>query len=83
MQRMFQELQGRPRSATTRSSTDRFPSLKINFQEFSGEPEDWNTWSKVHQAQLAALGCAEALTAKDDDDVKIGQQRLRQRRLRP
>ena len=30
MQRMFQELQGRPRSATTRSSTDRFPSLKID-----------------------------------------------------
>ena len=50
---------------------EHFPSLKIEFKEVSGEPEDWNTWFRVHQAQLSALGCAEALSAKDDHDIKI------------
>ena len=61
------------RSTSTRPSTDRFPSLKIDFKEFSGESEDWNTWSRVHYAQLSALGCAAALTAQGDDDLKIGR----------
>ena len=71
MQRMLQELQIGRASATTRPPTEAFPSLKIDFKEFSNEPEDWNTWSRVHQAQLSALGCAEALSAKDDHDIKI------------
>ena len=37
--------------------------VKIEYKEFSSEPEDWNTWSKAHQAQLSALGCADVLTA--------------------
>ena len=71
--RMFQEMQRGSRSTSTRPSTDRFPSLKIDFKEFSGESEDWNTWSRVHYAQLSALGCAAALTAQGDDDLKIGR----------
>ena len=59
-------------SATTRPPTKHFPCLKIDLKDFSGEPEDWNTWSRMHQAQLSALGCAEALSAKDDHDIKIG-----------
>ena len=73
MLRMFQEMQGGSRSTSTSSSTDRFPSLKIDFKEFSGESEDWNTWSRVHYAQLSALGCAAALTAQGEDDLKIGR----------
>ena len=57
---------------TTQLPTEHFPSLKVDFKEFSGEPEDWNTWSRVHQAQLSALGCAEVLSVKGDHDIKIG-----------
>ena len=72
MNRMFQELHLGRAPAASHSSMDRFPTLKIDFKEFSGEPEDWNTWSRVHHAQLSALGCADALTAEGDDDIKIG-----------
>ena len=44
--------------AATRSTIEKSPPIKIDFKEFSGEPEDWTTWSKVHRAQLSALGCA-------------------------
>ena len=72
MNRMFQELHLGRAPTASHSSMDRFPTLKIDFKEFSGEPEDWNTWSRVHHAQLSALGCADALTAEGDDDIKIG-----------
>ena len=29
--------------AATRSTTEKSPPIKINFKEFSGEPEDWTT----------------------------------------
>ena len=45
----------------------------INFKEFSGEPEDWTTWSKVHRAQLSALGCADALTETAGDETKVNR----------
>ena len=72
MQKMLLELRTGRTSTSTRPSTEHFPSLKINFKEFSGEPEDWNTWSRVHQAQLSALECAETLSAKGNDDIEIG-----------
>ena len=50
MLRMFHDMQGGFRSTSSRPSTDRFPSLKIDFKEFSGESEDWNAWSRVHYA---------------------------------
>ena len=37
---------------TTRCMIEKSPPIKIDFKEFSGEPEDWTTWSKVHRAQL-------------------------------
>lgn len=37
--------------------------MKIEFKEFSDEPEDWNTWSKGNHAKLSALGYADALMA--------------------
>ena len=42
----------------TRSTIEKSPLIIIYLNEFSGEPEDWTTWSKVHRAQLSALGCA-------------------------
>ena len=32
--------------AVTGSMTKKSPPIKINFKEFSGEPEDWTAWSK-------------------------------------
>ena len=61
VQRNLQELQIGQTLAITRPPTEHFPSLKIDCKNFSGESEDWNTWSWVHQAQRSALGCAEAL----------------------
>ena len=65
-------LQIRRTSASTCLPTENFPSLKIDSKEFSGEPENWKIWSRVHQAQISALGCAEALSEKYDHDIKIG-----------
>lgn len=43
MNRMLQGLHAGRAAAATYTSTDRFPSLKIDFKELSGEPEDWKT----------------------------------------
>ena len=55
----------------TRSTIEKSPPIKIDFKEFSGEPEDWTTWSRVHRAQLSALGCADALTETAGDETKV------------
>ena len=34
--------------AATRSTTEKSPPIKIDSKKFSGEPEDWTTWSKVY-----------------------------------
>ena len=47
MQAMFQERQTGRTSATPRPPTEHSPSLKIDSKKLSGEPEDWNTWSRV------------------------------------
>ena len=57
--------------AATRSTIEKSPPIKIDFKGFSGEPEDWTTWSKVHRAQLSALGCADALTETAGDETKV------------
>ena len=36
--------------ATTRSTIEKSPPIKIDFKEFSGEPQDWTTRSKVDRA---------------------------------
>ena len=41
--------------AATRSTIEK-SSINIDFKDFSGEPEDWITWSKVLRAQLSVLG---------------------------
>ena len=51
----------------TRPST-----MRIDFEKFSGEPEDWNAWSKVYMAQISALGCEVVLTTPAAQDVKVG-----------
>ena len=56
---------------TTRSAIENFPPIKIDFKEFSEEPDEWTTWSKVHRAQLSALGCAGALTETAGDGTKV------------
>ena len=55
----------------TRSTIEKSPPIKIDFKKFSGEPEDWTTWSRVHRAQLSALGCADALTQTAGDEMKV------------
>ena len=72
MNRMFQELRFGGAPAVTHPSTDRFPTMKIDSKDFYGEPENWNTLSRVHHAQLSALGCVNALKATGDEDIKIG-----------
>ena len=59
--------------AVTRSTIEKSPLIKIDSKEFSGEPEDWTTWSKVHRAQLSALGCADALTETAGDETKVNR----------
>ena len=41
--------------ATTRSTIEKSHPIKVDFKKFSGDPEDWTTWSKVHRAELSAL----------------------------
>ena len=59
--------------AVTRSAIEKSPPIKIDFKEFSGEPGDWTTWSKVNRAQLSALGCADALTETAGDETKVSR----------
>ena len=56
-----------------RSTIEKSPPIIIDFNEFTGEPEDWTTWSKVHRAQLSALGCADALTETAGDETKVNR----------
>ena len=57
----------------TRSTIEKPPTIKIDFKEFSGEPEDWTTWSKVHRALLSVLGCADALTKTAGSEPKVNR----------
>ena len=57
----------------TRSTIEKSPPIKIDFKGFSGEHEDWTTWSKVHRAQLSALGCADALAETAGDETKANR----------
>ena len=59
--------------AATRSTIEKSPPIKIDFKEFSGEPEDWTTWSKVHRAQLSALACAGELMETAGDEKKVSR----------
>lgn len=36
----------------TKTPVNRFPSIKINFDE----PEDWNIWSRMLEVQYCAFG---------------------------
>ena len=57
----------------TRSTIEKSPPIKIDFKEFSGEPEDWTTWSKAHRAQLSALRCADPLTETGGYETKVNR----------
>ena len=57
----------------TRSTVEKSPPIRIDLKEFSGEPEDWTTLSNAHQAQLSALGCADALTKTAGDETKVNR----------
>ena len=52
------------------STIEKYP---IDLKEFSLEPDDWTTWSKVHWAQLSALGCADALTETASDETEVNR----------
>ena len=57
----------------TRSTIEKSPPIKTDFNEFSGESEGWTTWSEVHRAQLSALGCADGLTKTAGDETKANR----------
>ena len=59
--------------AATRSTIEKFPPIKIDFKEFSGEHKDRTAWSKVYRAQLSALGCADTLTETAGDETKVNR----------
>ena len=48
--------------------------MKIDFEKFSGEPEDWNAWSKVNMAQISALEYEDVLTTPAAQDGKVGEE---------
>ena len=56
-----------------RPTIENSPPIKIDFEEFFGEPEDWTTWSKVHRSQPSALGSADALTETVGDKTKVNR----------
>ena len=59
--------------AATRATIEKSSPIKIDFKEFSGEPEDWTTWSNIHRTQLSALGCADALTETEGSETKVNR----------
>ena len=59
--------------AATKSTIEKSPPIKIDFKEFSGEPEDWTTWSKVHRAQLSAPGHVDALKKSAGSKAKVNR----------
>ena len=59
--------------AETRATIEKSPPIKADFKEFSGEPEDWKAWSKVHRTQLSALGCADTLTETAGSETKVNR----------
>ena len=69
MAAMLERRAGQTPNATI-STIEKSP---IDFKEFSGEPEDWTTWSKVHRTQLSALECADALTETVGDETKVNR----------
>ena len=76
-QRMMERMAEAPplaQQATTVAapSEARLPEMKIDFEKFSGEPEDWNAWSKVYMAQISALGYKDVLTTPAAQIVKVG-----------
>ena len=67
------ERRGDQTPTATRFTIGMYFPVKIDFKEFSAEPEDWTTWSKVHRAQLSALGWSDALTETAGDDTKLNR----------
>ena len=59
--------------AAIRPTIEKSTPTKIDFEEFSGEPEDWTAWSKVHRAQISALGCVDVLTETAGDEPKVNR----------
>ena len=78
-QRMLERMVEAPplvqQAATAAEATPpgaRPPGIKIEFEKFPGESEDWNAWSKIYMAQISALGCEDVLTTPAAQDVKVG-----------
>ena len=57
--------------------------MKIHFETFSGEPEDWNAWSTVYMAQISALGCEDVLTTPAAQDVKVSAKNFNFSQIHP
>ena len=47
-------------------------AMRIDFDTFLGEPEDWNAWLKVYMVQISALGCEDVLMTPAAQDFKVG-----------
>ena len=89
-QRMLEQMAGAPplaqQAATAAAAAPpetRPSTMRIDFEKFSGEPEDWNAWSKVYMAQISALGCEDVLTTPAVQDVKVGADNFDGRQVNP
>ena len=89
-QRMLEQMAAAPplaqQAATAAAAAPpetRPSTMRIDFEKFSGEPEDWNAWSKVYMAQISALGCEDVLTTPAVQDVKVGADNFDGRQVNP
>lgn len=70
--KMLRELRLGWAPAATHTSINHFSTLTIDSREFSGEPEDRKTLSRVHQTHPGTAWCVDPLMAEGDEDIKIG-----------
>ena len=89
-QRMLEQMAAAPplaqQAATAAAAAPpetRPSTMRIDFEKFSGEPEDWNAWPKVYMAQISALGCEDVLTTPAVQDVKVGADNFDGRQVNP
>ena len=69
----MQDTRHQQTTARTKSPAQYLAAMKIDFKEFFGELKDWTTLSKVHRAQLSALGCVDALTKTRGEETQINR----------
>ena len=69
MAQTFQQFQQQQQPLQVARGT---PDVTIDYKAFSGKQEDWFEWRRsVHLAQVRAIGCLEALTLPEGEEVNV------------